>query len=148
MSNDKATRAIEDKRTSAASPQAETYAPAGWRKVLAAALAAQKRQSDATVARAATGSAANGNERETSEEFVWGLEYAIQALSKMKQPQPDLDEMSRAFEDSDFYFRGESPVQRAEAWAVWRAAWKAALPYRLTPAFEDELQAIARSVAH
>ncbi|EEF26376.1 conserved hypothetical protein, partial [Ricinus communis] len=53
--------------------------------------------------------------------------------------------MSRAFESSEFYFRGESPVQRAEAWAVWRASWNAALPFRLTPAFEAELQAIAQS---
>lgn len=32
-----------------------------------------------------------------------------------------------AFENSPFYFNGESPTERILAWHVWRQAWDAAM---------------------
>jgi len=37
------------------------------------------------------------------------------------------DAASRAFEESKYYFTGESPVRRVEDWRVWIDAWNAAL---------------------
>lgn len=37
-----------------------------------------------------------------------------------------LDAGTEAFHNSDFYFRGESPVERIIAWRIWFAAWRRA----------------------
>ncbi|KWU23383.1 hypothetical protein [Burkholderia cenocepacia] len=65
----------------------------------------------------------------------------------MPQPESILDEMTQAFEDSKFYFNGESPVERLESWCVWKVAYKAALPHRLPPVRDEELRALASDIA-
>lgn len=45
----------------------------------------------------------------------------------MKTRTEILDEASRAFEESNFYFCGESPTERIMHWRIWIAAWTAAL---------------------
>jgi hypothetical protein len=116
-------------------------APVGWKNVLMDMLAVQKRR------HADVRSASAHSQQEHIAGVVTGIATCIEALSSMKQPEPNLDEMTRLFEDSELYFHGESPLQRREWWSVWKLAFKAALPHRLPPVSEDELRAIASDIA-
>ncbi|MBC8737038.1 hypothetical protein F6X40_09475 [Paraburkholderia sp. UCT31] len=54
------------------------------------------------------------------------LEDAAALDDPLSASEVETDAMRDAFEESAFYFNGESPVRRIEDWAVWRDAWKAA----------------------
>lgn len=65
------------------------------------------------------------------------------------QPSPaslNLDVMSLTFEESQFYFNGESPVRRMEDWQVWRTAWKAALAQRASLVTPAHVRVIATDI--
>ncbi|MET3631605.1 hypothetical protein [Burkholderia sp. 572] len=46
--------------------------------------------------------------------------------SPVEQHEAAPADMQEAFERSEFYFNGESPLERDHNWKVWIAAWKAA----------------------
>ncbi|MCA8427823.1 hypothetical protein LGN30_32055 [Burkholderia seminalis] len=47
-------------------------------------------------------------------------------MSDQQRNSEALPDMQDAFERSEFYFNGESPLERAHNWKVWVATWKAA----------------------
>ena len=121
---------------------ASATAPLGWKNVLMDLLAVQKRRhADAST------QTSSHPQQESIAGIVTGVETCIEVLGSMKQPEPNLDEMTRLFEDSELYFQGETPVQRREWWSVWKLAFAAALPHRLPPVSEEELRAIASDIA-
>jgi hypothetical protein len=59
------------------------------------------------------------------------IEYLAKRVESLERASVEQHEaapadMQEAFERSEFYFNGESPLERAHHWKVWVAAWKAA----------------------